>query len=220
MGNSDKKHRLHKKFQLHFQSNVIFGLLILVPLWLTLFLAYYVFLFLADITYPLIADLEKYGLQFLQNTYLAYFFSFVLSITALYFVGIFAKMWLGKAVLNVISNMMLKTPIVGSFYKALKQLTEAFNQQEEMTQKKVVLISFPSDQMKTVGFVIKVFDDAKTGEKLASIYVPTTPNPTSGYLEVVPLDKTVPLDWTFEEAMSFIISGGSSMPSRPLSFLG
>ena len=73
--------------------------------------------------------------------------------------------------------------------------------------------------MKTIGFLIKTIQDSKTNEMLASVFVPTTPNPTSGYLEIVPLDKITPLDWTFEEAMAFIISGGSNMPNKSLSLL-
>lgn len=207
-------------FSLHIQSNIFFGLFILIPLWLTLFIAYYIFIFLADITYPFIMDLEKYGLDFVSNQYMAYIVSFCLSLIGIYIIGLLAKMWLGRAILKFINSTLTTIPVVGPFYKAIKQLADAFNSSDELSQKKVVLINFPSEQMKTIGFVIKVFEDAKTKQKLASVYVPTTPNPTSGYLEVVPLDKTIPLDWSFEEAMTFIISGGSSMPTRSLSFQG
>ena len=66
--------------------------------------------------------------------------------------------------------------------------------------------------MKTVGFVTRVLTDEDTGEKLAAVYVPTTPNPTSGYLEIVPLNKLVSTDWSMDQAMTFIISGGAVAP--------
>ena len=71
--------------------------------------------------------------------------------------------------------------------------------------------------MKTVGFVTATFEDDETGEELAAVYVPTTPNPTSGYLEIVPMKSVVPTNWSFDEAMTFIISGGAVAPKN-LSF--
>jgi uncharacterized membrane protein len=68
--------------------------------------------------------------------------------------------------------------------------------------------------MKSVGFVTRVLRDEATGAELAAVYVPTTPNPTSGYLEVVPMEKLIPTDWTVDQAMTFIISGGAVSPDR------
>jgi len=75
-----------------------------------------------------------------------------------------------------------------------------------------VLIAFPSPEMKTVGFVTKIMKDQASGKELAAVYVPTTPNPTSGYLEIVPIENLISTDWTVEEAMTFIISGGAIAP--------
>lgn len=125
-------------------------------------------------------------------------------------------MWLGKSILKIINHTIKNIPIIGSFYKSLMQLVDTFNNAEKGDQK-VVLINFPSPDMKTVGFLIKTIQDAKTKQMLGTVFVPTTPNPTSGYLEIVPMDKITPLDWTFEEAMAFIISGGASMPDKEIS---
>jgi uncharacterized membrane protein len=80
---------------------------------------------------------------------------------------------------------------------------------------RVVLIDFPSPELKTIGFVTRVFADA-SGRELAAVYVPTTPNPTGGYLEVVPLDKLTATDWSVDQAMAFILSGGAVAPDSPL----
>jgi uncharacterized membrane protein len=77
---------------------------------------------------------------------------------------------------------------------------------------RVVLINFPHENMKSVGFVTRTLKDEHTGEELAAVYVPTTPNPTSGYLEIVPVSQLIPTDWTPDQAMSFIISGGAVSP--------
>jgi len=68
--------------------------------------------------------------------------------------------------------------------------------------------------MKTVGFVTNTFKDSNSARELAAVYVPTTPNPTSGYLEIVPIEDLVSTDWGFEEAMTFIVSGGAVSPGR------
>jgi uncharacterized membrane protein len=68
--------------------------------------------------------------------------------------------------------------------------------------------------MKTLGFVTKVLEDEVTGEKVAAVYVPTAPNPTSGYIELVPLAEITPTDWTMDEAMGFVVSGGTTAPDR------
>jgi uncharacterized membrane protein len=78
----------------------------------------------------------------------------------------------------------------------------------------VVLIAFPSPDLKTVGFVTHMFKDSNTGEELAAVYVPTTPNPTSGYMEIVPINKLISTDWSMDEAMTFIISGGAVAPDH------
>jgi uncharacterized membrane protein len=77
-----------------------------------------------------------------------------------------------------------------------------------------VLIPLPSADMKTVGLVTRVFRDSRSGREVAAVYVPTTPNPTSGYLEIVPLDLVQDTGWTVDQAMTFIISGGTVGPSE------
>lgn len=201
-----------KVFSLNIQRNIILGLLILIPIWLSLYCAYIIFILLAKITYPLIAN---FAID--VNEYAVYFISFLLSLTLIYFIGVLTNMWFGRQLLNFINTTMKNIPIIGSFYKSLKQLADTFNKTDKSEQK-VVLINFPSSDMKTVGFIIKTMEDAKTKRLLASVFVPTTPNPTSGYLEIVPIEKTIPLDWTFEEAMAFIISGGSNMPNKDLNY--
>ena len=76
----------------------------------------------------------------------------------------------------------------------------------------MVLIDFPHRDMKAIGLVTRVLKEEGTGRELAAVYVPTTPNPTSGYLEVVPVELLTPTDWTVDQAMGFIISGGAVAP--------
>jgi uncharacterized membrane protein len=77
---------------------------------------------------------------------------------------------------------------------------------------RVVLIEFPHPGMHAIGMVMRVMKDAATGESIAAVYVPTTPNPTSGYLEIVPVKSVIPTDMTMDQAMTMIISGGAISP--------
>jgi uncharacterized membrane protein len=73
---------------------------------------------------------------------------------------------------------------------------------------RVVLVDFPNSDVKAVGIVTRIMKDRTTGEDLAAVFIPTTPNPTAGYLEIVPLSRVIPLGMSMDDAMSFVISGG------------
>ena len=118
------------------------------------------------------------------------------------------------------------TPSVATSASAVRtqgcasQLLDILQTKPDGTQR-VVLIDFPHTQMKSIGFVTRVMREQGTGRELAAVYVPTTPNPTSGYLEIVPVELITPTDWSVDQAMSFIISGGAVSPdSIPFSVPG
>jgi len=102
---------------------------------------------------------------------------------------------------------------VQSIYGATKRLLQSL-QQSPASGQRVVLIAFPSPDMKAIGFVTKVMIDPDSGRELAAVYVPTSPNPTSGYIEIVPLQDVVQTDWTVEEGMTFIMTGGTNAPDQ------
>ncbi len=137
----------------------------------------------------------------------------LLTLIALYLLGWLASRVLGKKALSLVDFLLNKIPLVQTIYGATKKLLTVLQQKPENLQR-VVLIDFPSADMKTVGFVTRVMKDDVTGQELAAVYVPTTPNPTSGYLEIVPVERLVSTDWSVEEAMTFIISGGAIAPDK------
>src|SRR5262249_25553276 len=98
-------------------------------------------------------------------------------------------------------------------YGATRKLIEALQMAPDGT-KRVVLLDFPSPDVKAVGLVTRTMTDPTTGEELAAVFVPNTPNPTNGFLEVVPVSKLIPTELTMDEAMNFIISGGAVGPER------
>jgi uncharacterized membrane protein len=118
---------------------------------------------------------------------------------------------IGQRMLRWFEALVGRIPLASTIYGSARKLLDILQTQPDGTQR-VVLIDFPHDQMKSVGFVTRILREQGTGRELAAVYVPTTPNPTSGYLEVVPVEKLTPTDWTVDQAMSFIISGGAVAP--------
>ena len=124
-----------------------------------------------------------------------------------------ARRVVGQTLLRWFEAVIARIPLAKTVYGSARQLLDLLQTKPDGVQR-VVLIDFPHSEMKSVGFVTRVLRDESTGAELAAVYVPTTPNPTSGYLEVVPMDKLIPTDWTVDQAMTFIISGGAVSPER------
>ena len=135
----------------------------------------------------------------------------LLTLVALYLLGWLVSRVIGRRIIAAFDRLLSRVPIVQNIYGAVKKLISTFQQSPEGVQR-VVLISFPSPEMRTVGLVTQTMTDSETGQKLAAVYVPTTPNPTSGYLEIVPIEDLVPTEWSIDEAMAFIMSGGAVAP--------
>ena len=126
-------------------------------------------------------------------------------------VGWLARRVVGQRLLGWFEAMIARIPLMKTVYGSARKLLDLLQTKPDGTQR-VVLIDFPHREMKCVGFVTRVVREQGTGRELAAVYVPTTPNPTSGYLEIVPVDRLTPTDWTVDEAMAFIISGGAVSP--------
>jgi uncharacterized membrane protein len=126
-------------------------------------------------------------------------------------VGALARRVVGQKLLAWFEALIGRIPLAKTIYGSARQLLDLLQTKPDGTQR-VVLIDFPHNQMKSVGFVTRLLRDEATGVELAAVYVPTTPNPTSGYLEVVPVERLTPLDWSVDQAMTFIISGGAVSP--------
>lgn len=135
----------------------------------------------------------------------------LLTIISFYGIGVLASFVIGKKVISIYENILARLPLVQTIYGATKRFLNTISQ-PPVTGQRVVLISFPSSEMKAIGFITKVMEDKETGRKLAAVYVPTSPNPTSGYIEILPMENLVLTDWTTEEAMTFVVTGGTNAP--------
>ncbi len=199
---------------------IISGILTVIPLWVTWLVVDFVFRQLLRIGSPIVAAFRTQLTQSAPE--LAERISWpltddimaiVLTLSMFYLLGLVANRVVGRQILNALESALDRLPLVQTIYGGVKKLIGALQQKPDGVQR-VVLIDFPSKEMKAVGLVTRVMTEQGTGRQLAIVYVPTTPNPTSGYLEVVPVERVVSTDWTLDEAMNFVISAGAVAPDR------
>ena len=200
------------------QNLFITGLLTLLPLWLTWVVVKFVFALLSDISKPLIGPMsENIAASFPQS--LGWFkalwvqnsIALLATLVFILLVGVLARRVVGKRLLRWFELLIERIPLANVIYGSARKLLDILQTQPGSTQR-VVLIDFPHREMKSVGLVTRVMKEEGSGRELAAVYVPTTPNPTSGYLEIVPVELLTPTDWSVDQAMSFIISGGAVAP--------
>ena len=131
-------------------------------------------------------------------------------------VGGLSLSFFGKKILKFIDDLFKRIPLLRTIYSAISQMTETFSNKDS-GKKSVVLIEYPRKGVWAVGFATKENTGemaVKTKQKLINVFVPTTPNPTSGFLLMFPIDDVIYLNMTFEEASKFIVSAGTSNPKN------
>ena len=194
-----------KSIALRLRNYFFTGVIVLVPIGFTLYLSK----FLINFSTKLIPS----GLN--PNTYLPYSIpgiEITLSIIFITIVGGLSLSFLGKKFLQIVDDLFKRIPILRTIYSAIAQMTESFRNQEG-NKKSVVLLEYPRKGSWAVGFATKENDGeikTKLNINLVNVFVPTTPNPTSGFLLMIPKDDLIYLDMTFEEASKFIVSAGTS----------
>ncbi len=204
---------------LYIQRYLITGLLTFVPLWLTWLVFKFIFTFLSHVGAPVVAGLFA-GLstefpgtaEWLSQEWFQSIIAFIGTVIAFYLVGFATSRVFGQRLLDAFENVIGRIPLVHTIYGGAKKLMTTLSTKPAGTQR-VVLIDFPSPELKSIGFVTRIFADS-AGRELAAVYVPTTPNPTGGYLEIVPTEKLVTTDWSMDQAMAFILSGGAVGPDK------
>jgi uncharacterized membrane protein len=202
------------------QRAFLTGLLTLLPIWLVWIVFKFVFGMLSGLSAPVVAPLlvhvvrsDPEMLGWLAAPWVQTAIALAATIGFIVLVGLLARRVVGQKVLAWIELLIARIPLAKTIYGSARQLLDLLQTKPDGTQR-VVLIDFPHNEMKSVGFVTRILHDELTGAELAAVYVPTTPNPTSGYLEVVPVERLTPTDWTVDQAMTFIISGGAVSPDK------
>jgi uncharacterized membrane protein len=218
MGETTPKSRL---FQANFQANLIAGLLTVTPL-IIVWLVFDFFLeTLSQWGHPLAVALSEFleahfpALKpWLDDETVRWMIGVVVALLALYSIGAVASRMIGQRIILWFERLIVRIPLVETIYSASKKLVDVFRQKPSGDTQRVVLIDFPGPGLKAVGFVMRTFPDSRTGEELAAVYVPTAPNPTSGYLQVLPVSALTVTELKADEAMTMILSGGAVTPDH------
>ena len=198
-----------KSFALKLRNYFFTGVIVLVPIGFTLYLSKFLFNFSTK--------LVPSGLN--PNTYLPYAIQgveIILTVIFITIIGGLSLSFIGKKFLQLIDDLFKKIPILRTIYSAIGQMTDSFRNQEG-NKKSVVLLQYPRKDVWAVGFATKENSGeikSKTNKNLVNVFVPTTPNPTSGFLLMIPKEDLIYLDMTFEEASKFIVSAGTSKPKN------
>jgi len=188
-----------------FRNYFIAGIVVLIPIGITIYFT----IFLISISSKILPK------EINPNHYLPYDvpgLEIIISIFLITLIGWLSLSLIGKKLLKFFDNVLKKIPILRTIYSAIGQMTDTFAKSDNK-KNNVVLVEYPRKGSWAVGFATKEnFGEIanKTNKKIVNVFVPTTPNPTSGFLLMFPKDEVIYLDMTFEEASKFIVSAGTS----------
>ena len=199
------KNPIKKSIFSRIRNNFIAVVVALIPIWITLYLT----LFIIKLSEKLIPK----GIN--PNNYLPFDIpglEILIALILITLVGWISLSFLGKKVFELFNNILKRIPILRTIYSAIGQMTESFTKNQK-DQSSVVLLEYPRKGVWAVGFATnenKWVISTKVKEDLVNVFLPTTPNPTSGFLLMVPKKELIYLDVTFEQASKFIVSAGTS----------
>jgi uncharacterized membrane protein len=204
MALKEKKRSIFTKIRNYF----ITGVVVLIPIGITIYLT----ILITSVSSKILPK------EINPNHYLPYNIpglEIIITLFLITFIGWLSLSFIGKRLLNLFNTVLKRIPILRTIYSAIVQMTETFTKTDNQ-KKNVVLVEYPRKGTWAVGFATKENSGEitdKLNRKLINVFVPTTPNPTSGFLLMFPKEEVVYLDLTFEEASKFIVSAGTSNPN-------
>ncbi|NWH08012.1 MAG: DUF502 domain-containing protein [Alphaproteobacteria bacterium] len=203
---------------MNLSGNILAGIFTVIPLFAVWFVLDLLFNFLSEAGKPIIRAFADWVTpawpnvaDLLLNPVVLSAFAVLSVLVILYFVGLLATFVIGQQLIALVERMIGQIPVVKAIYGSAKQLVGAIQTKPGNSQR-VVLIAFPTPEMRAIGFVMKTFQEKTSGKEMAAVFVPTAPNPTSGYLELIAVDQLTATDMTMEQAMTMVLSGGTATP--------
>ena len=209
----DKDAGLLKRMKKRVRNRLLTGFLIILPIYVTFFVIKFLFGFIGAEFLPVLQRFIKHESTLpdaVVNPILI-FIGILITFIVLYFIGLFASNFLGKRIIGFYERIINNTPVVKSIYSSCKQVIHTFSASDEKSFKRVVLVEYPRKGMVVVGFVTGSITN-KGGTTLTSIFIPTTPNPTSGFLIYLPEEDMMDTNMGVEEAIKLVVSGGILIP--------
>ncbi len=203
------------KFWSKLKSYFLTGVIVAAPVAITVYMAYHLVIWINGATSRLIPQQWKIGDVV---PYAIPGCGLFLLIVALIFIGMLTTGYVGKFFVRLWEKIIRKMPVVSSFYSLMKQIFETFLSQKSRSFSQVVLVQYPRQGLWTIAFVSRDQTGGeiaqKTGQDFVSVYVPTTPNPTSGFLIFVPQKDIIKLDMSVEDGIKYVLSCGIVTPEE------
>lgn len=204
------------QFKKDVRKRMLTGLLLILPVYVTFFVVKFLFGFVGGTLAPVIKKVLQFcGVTLPKSSldeFIITFFGLILTFIALYFIGIFAANFVGKSIINYFENLLTKTPIIRNIYSSVKQIIHSVSMPGKQTFKRVVLIDFPKEGAKSIGFVTGS-SCYESGKKVC-VFIPTIPNPTTGFLIFTSESEITDTSLTVEEAFKALFSAGVLIPDN------
>lgn len=204
-----------RRFRAYFGT----GLLVLVPITLTIYIIYQLFLSIDGILRGVIFRFLRTQIGIPMGDHPIPGIGFIALIFLIAGVGLLARTFLVKKLIELGDSIVTRIPIINRIYTTIQQISQAFLSEKREVFKKAVLFEYPRQGIYSIGFFTqdtKGLIQDSLDEDVVSVFVPTTPNPTSGYLLFVPKTQIIELDMPVEEALKLVISGGAIIPQRQI----
>jgi len=187
----------------HIRKSIFSGLLIVVPLVITILVIRAIFTFLDSLLLPYLQPQLGYWVPGI---------GIIITFFAIYLIGLLVTNFIGRKLVHKGELFLLKIPIAKSIYGSVKQIVETFSFKEDQSAKKVVMVEYPKENVWAIGLVNGEIKHPTNGEELYNILIVASINPTSGFFVLVPAKKVIQLDLSVEDAMKWIVSGGIVSP--------
>jgi uncharacterized membrane protein len=196
------------------QRNILAGIITVGPLFVTWLIFSFVLGSLAKAGLPLVQLLEAFFPEdWLAHPVMQSILAVVLTLVVLYVLGRVTSEVVGRQAFRLFESMLERLPFVAKVYGSVRQLIDSMLVKKD-TNQRVVLVDFPIVGQKSIGFLTRTLEDSNTGEELAAVLLPNAINPTSAFLQLLPLSRVTMTDLTMEQAMSMLMTGGAVAPDR------
>jgi uncharacterized membrane protein len=194
------------------QRNILAGIITAGPLFVTWLVFSFVFTTLAKAGLPLVQLFaEAFPEEWLTRPWLQSVLAIVLTLIVLYALGKITSLVVGRQAFNLFESILERLPVVAKVYTSVRQLLDSMLAKKDSNQR-VVLVDFPIPGQKSIGFLTRTMTDSTTGEELAAVLLPNAINPTSAFLQLLPLSRVTLTDLNMEQAMSMLLTGGAVAP--------
>ncbi|MGA2571171.1 MAG: DUF502 domain-containing protein [Terracidiphilus sp.] len=194
------------------QRSILAGIITVGPLFGTYLIFSFLLGELAKAGLPAVRLLAQVSPEaWLRYPWLQPVLAVLLTLLLLYVVGRVTSLVIGRQAFSLFESILERLPFVAKVYTSVRQLLDSMRSKKDASQR-VVLIDFPIAGQKSIGFLTRTMTDAETGRPLAAVLVPNAINPTSAFLQILPMDRVIETDLTMEQAMSMIMTGGAVGP--------